>query len=288
MNFFLRYLKKIFGYSGLYDLNYQLFKLNQIQTQLFLETKLKQPKYQDNLRLNKFEFQSHSQNGEDGIIQEIFNRIGNKNHYFVEFGVGNGLQNNSVYLLLNDWKGLWIEADDANYQNIIDAFVNQIKNGDLTVRKQFIYKDNLDGILEESNAPVEMDLLSIDIDGNDFWVWKFLKKYNPRVVVIEYNGALGPFSIWKMEYDKNHFWTGKKGIHFGVSLNALVELGMEKGYVLVGCNLTGVNAFFVRKDLIQPNMFCEPFTSANHFEKPLYFMEHTLGHKRINSIFKQS
>ncbi len=285
MNFVLRFFKKFLGYSGLYDINNNLNKLNQIQTQIFVESKLQQNKYQDNLRLNKFEFQSHSQNGEDGIIQEIFNRIGNLNHYFVEFGVGNGLQNNSAYLLLNNWKGLWIEADDANHANISNAFSKYMESGDLVVKKQFVYKDNLEEILTQVDAPIEMDLLSIDIDGNDFWVWKYLEKFKPRMVIVEYNGALGPVSHWKMEYDKNHFWTGQRGIHFGASLKALEDLGKEKGYKLVGCNLTGVNAFFVREDLIKPGMFCEPFTSLNHFEKPLYFMEHTLGHKRVNSTF---
>lgn len=277
---------KFFGYSGLYKLTYELSKSNSIQTQLWTETKLIQPKYQDDLRLNKYEFQSHSQNGEDGIIHEIFNRIGTTNQYFVEFGVGNGLQNNTAHLLLHNWKGLWIEADDNNCRNIELAYNSSLKSEALLLKKQFIYKNNLKDILDDVSAPIELDLLSIDIDGNDFWVWKFLTKYSPRVVIVEYNGALGPFSDWKMKYDEAHFWDGSKGINFGSSLHALELLGKEKGYSLVGCNLTGVNAFFVRNDLIKPNTFCSPFTSQNHFEKPLYFLEHTLGHKRVNSIFK--
>jgi hypothetical protein len=287
MNLIIKLFEKFFGYSGLYKISNELNKLNYIQTQIFLESKLQQQKYQNNLRLNKYEFQSHSQNGEDGMIHEIFNRIGLTNKYFIEFGVGNGLQNNSAYLLLNGWKGIWIEADDSNALNINSAFKSKLDSGQLILRKQFIYKDNLKSILDEVAAPLEPDLLSIDIDGNDYWVWKYLDHYSPRVVIVEYNGALGPYSDWKMDYNEKHFWNGSKGIHFGVSLKALEKLGSEKGYSLVGCNLTGVNAFFVRNDLVRKGQFCEPFTSENHFEKPLYFMEHTLGHKRVNSIFGQ-
>ena len=278
-------LNKIFGYSGLYSLQNELSKLSKIQIQIYIESKLQQLKYQNDLRLSKYEFQSHSQNGEDGIIHEIFKRIGTTNKYFVEFGVGNGLQNNSALLLLDGWSGLWIEADDRNNENISTAFKKQLDSGQLILKKQLIYKNNLQKILDEINAPIELDMLSIDIDGNDYWVWKYLEVYKPRLLLIEYNGALGPYINWKMEYDKKHFWDGSKGIHFGASLKSLEILGSEKGYSLVGCNLTGVNAFFVRNDLISKDLFCEPFTAENHFEKPLYFMEHTLGHKRVNSIF---
>lgn len=286
MNYILKLAEKFFGYSGLYKVGNELNKLNYIQTQIFLESKLQQTKYQNDLRLNKFEFQSHSQNGEDGIIHEIFQRIGTTNKFFVEFGVGNGLQNNSAHLLLDGWKGLWIEADDKNNENISNALENQINSGQLILKKQFIYKNNLKTILDDIKAPIEMDMLSIDIDGNDYWVWKYLEVYQPRLLVIEYNGALGPYLDWKMEYDEKHFWNGSKGIRFGASLESLVKLGIEKGYSLIACNLTGVNAFFVRNDLVNKGDFCEPYSAVNHFEKPLYFMEHTLGHKRINSIFK--
>ena len=287
MKSIIRYLNKIIGYLWLFEIKNLLNKSNSIQIQILLDSKLQHLKYQDNLRLNKFEFQSHSQNGEDGIIHEIFNRIGTTNKFFVEFGVGNGLQNNSAHLLLDGWSGLWIEADNRNNENISTAFKKQINSGQLILKKQFIYKNNLKTILDEIKAPIELDMLSIDIDGNDYWVWKYLEVYKPRLLVIEFNGALGPYINWKMEYDEKHFWGGSRGIHFGSSLKSLENLGSEKGYSLVGCNLTGVNAFFVRNDLISKDQFCEPFTAENHFEKPLYFMEHTLGHKRVNSIFTQ-
>ena len=169
---------------------------------------------------------------------------------------------------------------------ISSAFQKKIGSGQLILKKQFIYKNNLEKILDETNVPIEMDMFSIDIDGNDYWVWKYLEGYKPRLIIIEYNGALGPYINWKMDYEKSNFWDGSIGINFGASLNSLAELANDKGYSLVWCNITGVNAFFVRNDLIKPGLFCEPFTSHKHFKKPLYFLEHTLGHKRVNTIFK--
>jgi len=112
----------------------------------------------------------------------------------------------------------------------------------------------------------------------------------PRVVSIVYNAAIGPHVNWKMNYDADHIWGGKtKGAYFGASLKALEELGKELGYSLVGTNLTGVNVFFVREDLVTEDLFLAPFASENHFNKPLYFMEHSVGHMRnhevINSTF---
>ena len=103
MKFIIKYLNKIIRFLGLFEIKYLLNKSNSIQTQLFLETKLQHSKYLDCLRLNKYEFQSHSQDGEDGIIHEIFERIGTKKQLFCRILIWNGLQNNSAYLLVNGW-----------------------------------------------------------------------------------------------------------------------------------------------------------------------------------------
>ena len=117
--------------------------------------------------------------------------------------------------------------------------------------------------------PAEFDLLSIDIDGNDYWVWQAVTHYKPRVVVIEYNALYGPSAPWIMEYNAAHCWDGTSCYH-GASLKSLETLGAGKGYRLVGCDITGMNAFFVREDLVK-NLFEEPFTSENHYETPKYY-----------------
>jgi hypothetical protein len=115
----------------------------------------------------------------------------------------------------------------------------------------------------------DIDLLSIDIDGNDYWVWQSITVVEPRVVVIEYNARYPPGLSWIMPYNpRNQFWDDG---YFGASLSALEELGRQKGYVLVGCDFTGTNAFFVRQGLAN-GKFCAPFVAENHYEPPRYFL----------------
>ena len=110
--------------------------------------------------------------------------------------------------------------------------------------------------------------------------------------MIEYNGSLGPYVDWVMPYNEKHLWGGKtKGSYFGASLKAYERIGKELGYSLVGTNLTGVNAFFVRSDILDENLFPGEYTSEYHFKKPLYFMGKQLGHQRnieiLNSLINE-
>jgi hypothetical protein len=117
-----------------------------------------------------------------------------------------------------------------------------------------------------------VDLLSIDIDGNDYWIWEAIGAVRPRVVIIEYNAAYPPPVAFVAEYKADRVWDG--GNYHSASLASLEALGRAKGYALVGCNLSGANAFFVREDELtgsdgQPR-FAAPFTAANHYEPPRY------------------
>jgi hypothetical protein len=203
--------------------------------------------------LNNFEFKAFSQNGEDGLIHEIFKRIGLTNKVFVEFGVQDGLESNSTLLLFEHWQGLWIEADDLHYKTIQKNFTKSIANSQLKVEKQLVTSDNFESILDSQDIPIDFDMLSIDIDSNDYWVWKSLKRYKPRLVIIEYNAFFPPWIKWVKEENEDN-WDST--IVFGASLLALKELGDLKGYKLVACSNAGVNAFFVRQDLVQ-NSFNE-------------------------------
>jgi len=199
-------------------------------------------------RLEHLESSVYSQNGEDGIIAEIFRRIGTTNKTFVEFGVGDGLQNNTRFLLQQgDWHGLWIEGSHELCCAIQNNCAQYIKTGKLKLKESFITKDNIDALISDTFTG-EIDLLSIDIDGNDFHIWNAIKSIHPRVLITEYNPKFPPPSKLVMPYKADHIWeTGTD--YYGASLSAWEEQLVSDGYTLVGCDLSGTNAFWARSDL---------------------------------------
>lgn len=260
------------------NIDLKLARDNSLQIDDYLQKNLfNNPRYQSADKLNRFEFQAFSQFGEDGIIQEIFKRIGITDRYFVEFGVETGVETNTTYLLYQDWKGLWIDGSEKNINAIKENFSKSIAKGNLTAIQGFITAENIEELFKQGNVPVEFDLLSIDIDRNDYHVWKAITHYQPRVVIIEYNSIFRPGCDFVVDYDTNAMWDGTSNT--SASLESLYKLGLEKGYKLVASNFTGVNAFFVREDLIK-DKFTGPFTAENHFEAPKYFLYNTPGHPR--------
>lgn len=260
------------------NIDTKLAKSNHLQIDDYLQRNLfGNPKYQTPDKLNRFEFQAFSQFGEDGIIQEIFKRIGITNRYFVEFGVENGSETNTTYLLYQDWKGLWIDGSEDNIYKIQQSFARTIAKGRLTTLQHFITAENIEQLFKQGNVPAEFDLLAIDIDRNDYYVWNAINAYKPRVVIIEYNSIFRPECNFVVDYDGSAFWDGTSNT--SASLEALYQLGLKKGYKLVASSFSGVNAFFVREDLIG-DKFSGPFTPENHFESPKYFLYHTPGHPR--------
>jgi len=275
--------------KNLKSLNSSSSKYQDILAELQIDNYLienlhKNPKYDNPKKLNRYEFKVFSQAGEDGIISEIFNRIGTTNKFFVEFGVGNGLENNSAYLLVKGWQGYWIEGSERFCKSIRQSFKDLIANQQLTLKNTFITAANIEDLFREGNVPTELDLLSIDIDGNDYWVWQAITNYRPRVVIVEYNAIYPPESSWVMQYNPSHQWKYKS--HVGSSLKALEKLGHQQGYKLVGCSFSGVNAFFVREDLLADH-FCSPFSAENHYEPARYFLCYQkAGHPRAFGEFK--
>ncbi|MEG3436888.1 hypothetical protein V0288_07130 [Pannus brasiliensis CCIBt3594] len=259
--------------------------LGELQIDNFLQEHLyHNPKYADSRKLTRYEQKVFSQGGEDGIISEIFQRIGTTNQFFVEFGVGNGLENNTAYLLIKGWKGYWIEGSPKFCKSIQSSFSEQIESGQLTLKNTFITAENIESLFQEGSVPIEMDLLSIDIDGNDYWVWQAIANYRPRVVILEYNAIYPPECAWVMQYNPEHQW--KYDSYMGASLKALEKLGWQKGYRLVNCTFAGVNAFFVREDLVG-DRFCEPYTAEHHYEPPRYYLHAKKGgHPRAFGKFK--
>ncbi len=222
--------------------------------------------------LRIFEKKIYSQNGEDGIIQEIFHRIGYSNRFFVEFGVQDGLECNCRRLATEEgWHGLFMEMDGKDFGRLSSNYSNF---STICCAQQIVTSSNIEELLENNDVPKELDLLSIDIDGNDYWVWAAIQCWHPRVVVIEYNAHFRPPVRWVMKENDSFQWRGTT--YFGASLMSLYSLGMEKGYRLVTTDSRGVNAFFVRKDLTTSDKFILR-TVSYHYSPPLYG-PHGLGH----------
>jgi hypothetical protein len=258
-----------------------LFELQaHFQTESFLESLKKTNRFQDPKRLLQFGFKCFSQNDEDGIIEEIFNRIGTFNKTFIEFGVEDGLESNSAYLLLKGWRGLWIEAHDGKFEKLSDTFKKELLSNQLTALKSFVTKENINDLFQQAKFTGEIDLLSIDIDGNDYHVLNNISVVNPRVLVLEYNANFPASVEWIMKYKADYNWVASS--YYGASLKAFENL-LNGKYSLVGCNLTGNNAFFVRNDLVQ-DKFCAPHTSENHYE-PLRYWLH-LGYQPYKNFRK--
>ncbi len=208
-----------------------------------------------------------SQSDEDGIISAIFDRIGRTNKTFVEFGVGDGLENNTVALLYEGWSGLWIEGSGDLCGKINIGFESAIKSDQLKIINSFVTPENINDLISSEIKVPEIDLLSVDIDGNDAHVFNRITCINPRVIVFEYNSKFGPSLSYCMAYDGNYGW--RKTDRFGASLKYFELLLRDKGYSCVGCNIVGTNAFFVRNDLLNDH-FLAPFTSETHFEPARY------------------
>jgi hypothetical protein len=201
--------------------------------------------------INEHEFQVYSQFGEDGIIQFLLRHVKIKNHVFVEFGASNYLESNTRFLLVNNnWSGLVIDGDPLNVSSIKADPIYWRYN--LKADCSFVTKDNINDLLERNGISGDIGLLSIDIDGNDYWVWKEIEIISPRIVVIEYNSRFGADKAVTIPYRDNFIrqQAHYSLVYYGASLRALVSLGKQKGYSLVGCNKNGVNAFFVRSDLL--------------------------------------
>jgi hypothetical protein len=233
-------------------------------------------KAEDPKKLAAYGYTAYSMADEDGIVEEIFRRIGTTNKQFVEFGCGDGLENNSTYLLYTGWSGLWMDGGEANIASVERHFGAYLEKGQLQAKRSFLTKDNINDLIGAAKLERVIDFISIDIDGNDYWLWEALHVVEPRVVAIEYNGTFRPPHKIVQRYKEDHRWNGSN--FFGASLKALEELGRKKGYELVGCNYSGINAFFVKKELAA-GKFSEPFTAEHHYRAPNYD-SHVRGYSR--------
>lgn len=192
-------------------------------------------------------YKIYSQTDEDGIIDEIFRRIGEGGRLFVEMGCGKGIENNTHALLYKGWSGTWVDGSRERVDGIAEWI--PLDSPRLQVLCMFVTRENAASIVTQALArkqAQELDLLSVDIDGNDLYVLQqIVASVRPRVIVVEYNGKFPPPLSLTVRYDAGHYWTGDD--YYGASLQALVD-GLA-GYRLVACNVSGANGFFVRGDL---------------------------------------
>jgi len=199
--------------------------------------------------LRDAEFKVTSQWGEDGILQFLLRRVAVARPVFVEFGVETYIEANTRFLLTNHgWSGLVIDGSETNVSSIRRDPIYWRHN--LKAVCALVTRENINELITSAGLSGEIGLLSVDIDGNDYWVWEAINVIEPTLVVVEYNALFGPTRAVTVPYDSAFVRTEKhhSNLYYGASLAALVGLGERKGYALVGTNSAGNNAFFVRCD----------------------------------------
>jgi len=194
-------------------------------------------------------FRVYSQVDEDGILLYIFSLIGTRTKRCIELAFGSPYEANTTNLLCNwGWQGLLIEADEAKVRHATEYFSRHPDTwyDPPKVVSSWVTKENVNAILAEHDFTGEIDLLSLDVDGNDWWFWKELEVVRPRVVVVEYNNLWDSERAVTVPYQADAAYDPREPtLHLGASLLAFVKLGREKGYRLVGSNRFDYNAFFV-------------------------------------------
>jgi hypothetical protein len=254
---------------------------------------LRQNISRESLEIHDSEFQVFSQWGEDGIIQHIVNHIEIKNPIFIEFGVETYTESNTRFLLINNnWSGLVIDGSESN--------VNYIKSDkiywryNLKAECSFIDKDNINQIIKKNGISGEIGLLSVDIDGNDYWVWDAINVVNPAIIVCEYNSLWGAnksvTTPYKADFTRNA--AHPSNLYYGASIQALVDLAKHKGYALVAGNKAGNNVFFVRNDLLKdlPTISAEQawvksqFRESRDINNKLTFLDYEARRELIEEL----
>lgn len=211
------------------------------------------PRQQPIGALADVEFRVFSQWGEDGIIEWLVDHVAVPSTTFVEFGVETFREANCRFLLLNrNWRGLVMDgsADSMAALRREPLYWRH----ELTAAAAFVTAENINDLLTANGAAGPLGLLSIDIDGNDYWVWKAITAVEPAIVVCEYNPVLGDRAPVAVPYDPafTRFRGHHSGLYFGASIGALRHLAEQRGYAFLGTNSNGINAFFVRRDLAGP------------------------------------
>jgi hypothetical protein len=240
--------------------------------------------------IKKGEFKIFSQWGDDGIISFLVNYLSITDKRFVEFGVENYTECNTKFLLISEnWRGLIMDGSDKNMRSLQTSQLYW--KFDITAISVFVTAENINSLLQDNGFSGEIGILHIDIDGNDYWIWKSVTVANPIIVIVEYNSIFGYENPWTIPYNPSFVRTREhhSNLYYGTSLLSICDLAEEKGYYFIGCNSNGNNAYFVRKDCIKGLKVVSPqegyvesrFREARDEDGNLTF---TSGSQRLNLL----
>ena len=269
----------------------------EVQKELILKAKilsLRNKNFKKIKDLSEIEFQVYSQWGEDGIIDWIVNKFSKIPKSFLEIGTQDYKESNTRFLLINkNWDGFLIEADKIEVKNIKSQRIYWKHN--LKVKNEFVTKDNINDVVKRLNVPKKLGLLSLDIDGVDYWVLKELSFLNPSIIICEYNSLFGKKKSITVPYKKNFIRSEEhfSNLYYGVSIKALTNMMKSKNYFLIGTNSAGNNAFFVKKDLwksldkiiLKKRIFISKFRESRNREGNLSFLDKKKSLELIGNKF---
>jgi len=184
-----------------------------------------------------------SQYGEDGVIERIFETIEPTNRFVVEFGASDGIEHsNARNLILNrGWSAFLIEGNRHSARDLVKNYADYPAAKTL---EAWVYPGNIEILFEENGVPPDLDLLVIDIDSNDYYVWRAIHDFRPKVVMIEVNIHYPPPQLMVIDFHPMNYWD-KKTAYLGASLQSYSALAKKKGYELIYCMSYGPNCFFV-------------------------------------------
>jgi len=194
------------------------------------------------VNFEKHERTVFSQGGEDGVIEKIFEIIEPTSHFAIEFGGADGIEDSNIrnLILHHNWSGLFIEGVESLARKAEENYKDMPR---VKTLHAWVYPGNVEILFEENNVPRDVDFLVIDIDSNDYYVWRAIRDFRPKVVQIEVNGVFAPPQRAVVEFDPFNYWDGSD--YYGASIQSYYELGKKKGYELIYCVKHGGNLFFV-------------------------------------------
>jgi hypothetical protein len=240
----LNFLKTLLGYHKKIRHTEQY-----TERQLLLQAKNHLLLLNQNPNIADWEFKVFSRATEDGVIQYLIKHVDVPAKRFIEFGVEDYTESNTRFLLQNNnWEGLVIDGSKKAVDYIKKAEWSSFHH--LFSECAFITAENINELFLKNGFEGDLGILSIDIDGNDYWVWQAITVVNPVIVVVEYNSVLGSEKAITVPYNPSFVRSGQlhNNLFWGASLAALAHLGNKKGYALVHCDSFGANAYFVRRD----------------------------------------
>lgn len=216
--------------------------------------------------LKDYEFKVFSQWGEDGIIQHLIKAIEIENRTFIEFGVEDFFESNCRFLLMkDDWRGFVIDGSTSNIERLRKSYFywrHQIDALDA-----FITRENINELLAKSGFEEDLGILSVDLDGNDYYILEAINFFKPRILICEYNPVFGSTRKISIPYQSDFYRTNThySNLYWGASLSAMTHIADKKGYALVGTNTASCNAFYVRKDLVNDKLHVLSVEAAYSF-----------------------